>query len=58
MYVVTKQLLSFNWRRFTTLHNNNNKKKSWIVQKNTEFYELIELPSHEARTLSFTLHKN
>ena len=39
--MLTERLLSFNWQRFT-LHKNE-KKKSWIVQKNTEFYELIEL---------------
>ena len=37
MYMLTERLLSFNWQRFT-LHKNE--------KRNTEFYELIELPSY------------
>ena len=38
MYVLTERLLSFNWQRFI-LH------KPWTAQKNTEFYEFIEILS-------------
>ena len=43
MDVLTERLLSFNWQRFT-LHKNE-KGNLELYRKNTEFYELIELPS-------------